>query len=384
MTKKTFALKSHLSKGEKWVIDYEITWFDSKTTDRHRKSFGINDIEDHHEREIAAKAIMKALPDLIFVREVEVDRVVKSNEPAETVLQAAWECYEVGKTDRITGNQSYKTAVNHLERWLVSLKKKQMRLIELDTKWAYKFKSYLVGLGNVGPASRNNIIANLGTLWNRLDKIGIKWPNPWTDLGSERAVPEKHQPIPDDVRRIVVREVEAMNYWVYRALLLLYYCGIRSTELCRLKFSDINLTTGVIHVSARASKSYKDGHATIPASIMHHFKDGIFDKYPGRFYILGVNWTPNPDKPLYHTTVSRRHALILDSLVREGKLTPDQRAGVKYYDWKHTGVTKNIKVTSPLATKDQMRHTDLNTTMLYYKASPINKEYQDLPDTLHE
>lgn len=174
------------------------------------------------------------------------------------------------------------------------------------------------------------------------------------------------------------------HYWLYRAMLLLYYCGIRRNEMCRLRFGDFDFKTGLIFLSEADTKNYKDRSPTIPKVILDAFTDGIFDKYPKKCYVFGKEWKPNPSEQLNPNRISKTHRRMLDQLVEAGTLNAEDIAGLDFYAWKDTAISTHIHITSPISTRDQVGHATLEQTLVYYHAKKINQEYRDLPDTLHE
>lgn len=66
----------------------------------------------------------------------------------------------------------------------------------------------------------------------------------------------------------------------------------------------------------------------------------------------------------------------MERLKKMGKLHDID--GLQWYSWKDTGITENVRKTSPLATKDQAGHADLSMTGKYYHPEPIVEEYRQL------
>lgn len=182
-------------------------------------------------------------------------------------------------------------------------------------------------------------------------------------------------------------EIEHTDYWLFRGLLLQFFCYVRPVELTRLRFRDFDLGRGLVTVQEGDAKSWKRVVKTIPKSILPYFLDGRFDKYPANYFILGrvedrrgmarvePCTTQVDDDRMY-----RRHLKVLLRLKKQGKIGDFE--GLTWYSWKDTGISLHTRRTSPVATKDQAGHTDLSTTSLYYHAPDVNAEYRDLPNDL--
>lgn len=52
--------------------------------------------------------------------------------------------------------------------------------------------------------------------------------------------------------------------------------------------------------------------------------------------------------------------------------------GLSLYSWKDTGITEHARITTPLATRDQARHSDFDMTLTYYRQDKVNEEYRNL------
>lgn len=126
---------------------------------------------------------------------------------------------------------------------------------------------------------------------------------------------------------------------------------------------------------------------TIPASVLHYFRDGIFDKQPGNYHLFGrvgegarAKMQPAP-QPIDEGRPYKRHARILARLHADGRLTGDI-SGLTWYSWKDTGISMHTRQTSPVATKDQAGHTNLAVTSVYYHTPEENAEYRELENDL--
>ena len=86
--------------------------------------------------------------------------------------------------------------------------------------------------------------------------------------------------------------------------------------------------------------------------------------------------------PVDDDRMYRRHRKLLEKLENAGKLTSIE--GLCWYSWKDTGISKHTRKTSPVATKDQVGHTNLAVTSLYYHPEEINQEYRELANDLIE
>ena len=147
------------------------------------------------------------------------------------------------------------------------------------------------------------------------------------------------------------------------------------------------LKTNQLRFSNYIGVQYRRVIKTLPASILHYFIDGHFDKFPANFFLFGRVVEQNVEKmapsatPVDVMRPYKRHAKLLLKLYNAGKL-PGGIKGLTWYSWKDTGVSAHMKKTGPLSTKDQAGHRNLAITSIYYHSEEINKEYRTLENDL--
>lgn len=279
MGKKNYAVEKpqirETARG--WHIEYLLTAPDGSST-RRRPAFNLNSIEDLAVRRMVAERIVEALPDMIIVVEatppVPQEHAIYIYAALELMVD---EMYTKGRT---TAKGNYRTAASHLRRWLQKENIGDCLLGAIGKTQARQFRQHLQRSG-LSARTAKNYTDCLNTMWNDLPEMGIEVPNPWAKMPRTRPVPKKRRTYTAEEKRIVVAELEK-HYWLYRALLLLYYCGVRRNEMCRLRFSDIDLEKGIIHIYDHAAKNYRTRHATIPAAVLpqHHLQSA--SPHPGR------------------------------------------------------------------------------------------------------
>lgn len=386
MGKKKFVRRARVVEGSRWYIDYTTTNLLTGEEYRSRPDFDLHLIPNLEIRREVANRIARSIEKFIIV--LEPNGVSEAPKKMPITLAQGIKIMREEKTQsrREDSNKNYKTICDRLLEWAKEHGYANKPLEDFQRPQARKFKKFLLSMGTLSNRTVNNYIGCLVTLWNSLEKSEqeIKVENPFSNTPKERVAKKKRRVYTPQERAIVVAHIEKNHYWLYRAMLLLYYCGIRRNEMCRLKFGDFDLNTGLIEVSEANAKSYKERMPTIPRVILPAFRDGVFDKFPKKNYVFGQNWEPNPDKPLNRNSISKVHRRMLDQLVQSGALDADALAGLDFYAWKDTAITRHIHITTPISTRDQVGHATLEQTLVYYHAPVVNLEYRDLPDTLHE
>jgi len=384
MAKKTFVSRARLVKGARWYIDY--VRFDTETgiETRHRQEFDLNDIEDLRIREEVGERLAKYLQQFIYDK-----KKIPADAPARLTVAQAVEQVRVLKMalPRKNSRKTYRAICKKLLTWCERMQYGGLPINEFSRKHCRAFWQGLVGSGDYCGRTLNNYLVCLRTVWNVLIEDEIITENPWSRIKPERVGEKKRRPFADQERAIVAAEIERCDYWLFRGVLLQFFCYIRPVELLRLKFKDFDLARGLVTVQSTEAKSWKKRVSTIPKSVLHYFTDGCFEKYPANLFVFGRVpikpgvWELCPGhEAISDTRLYKRHRKVLERLKEEGKL--NDIGGLSWYSWKDTGISMHTRKTSPVATKDQAGHADLSITSVYYHSEPVNLEYRGLENDL--
>jgi integrase len=256
---------------------------------------------------------------------------------------------------------------------------------DFTKKHARQYWQYLQSEKDLRGKTLNGYLGAFRAIWNEIaadmDQEGAK--NPWTAIKPARLEEKKRRPFTDEERRTVATAAMEGDYWLFRAIVLQFFCYIRPVELTRLKFKDFDFSKGTVTIRETENKSYKKVVKTLPASVFHYFLDGTFNKYPANFFVFGLgSRTMEPSTvAIDEQRMYKRHAKLLKRLAAAGKM-PGGIHGLSFYSWKDTGISLHASRTGAIPTKDQAGHASLDMTSVYYQAPEVLKEYQILENTL--
>lgn len=376
MAKKTFVRKSRLVTGSRWYVEYYRVDSESGTEVRHRQGFDLDKIPDHQVR----REVGERLSRYIDLFQPDAATNVLEAKTYSTMAMALDIALGIKiSTGRKSSQKNYKTAVKYLIKWATQTSMLEQPVSKFSKLHAKQFAQYLSQAG-LGGRTVNNYTSALKTLWNEIGENEGLTDNPWVCLKPVREQVKTRRAFTPEERRIVAAEVYQCHYWLFRAVLLLFYCYLRPAEMCRLRRRQFDLKTGVIRVEASQAKMWKARNITIPTCILKYFEDAKFEQMPPNNYVFGREWVPNAHHPLNPTRPQKVHASILKRLVSEGRLA--STSGLSLYSWKDTGISQHARSTSPLATRDQAGHTDMKQTLQYYHTEQVISEYRDLPPDL--
>lgn len=387
MAKKTFVSRARLVKGARWHIDFQR--FDPATGEetRHRQDFDLNEIEDLEVRERVGERLVQNI-EVFAQAPVPRNRHIPEKAESQTVKEAVEFALTLKRRlPRQNSIRKYETVAKAFLAWCQKMHYAALPVGEFGRKQARAYWDNLTTRRDYRGRTLNNYLATLRALWSEMMERDMVGENPWAKIKPVRNEEKLRRPFTEEERRVVAAHIEATDYWLFRGVLLQFFCYIRPVELIRLKFRDFDLGKGLVTVLEGNAKSWRKQVKTIPASVMHYFRDGIFDKQPGNYHLFGrvgegarAKMQPAA-KPIDAGRPYKRHARALARLKADGRLTGDI-SGLTWYSWKDTGISMHTRRTSPVATKDQAGHATLAVTSLYYHAPDENPEYRALENDL--
>ena len=385
MAKKIFVPRAHVVKGEKWLIDYLVIDQETGKQSRHRNEFGLNDVPAPI-REDVAGCLIKCVEKVL--RALARPVITAPAEPEMFILDAIELALKLKTAGpRENTHKNYKSVCAYLVDWLKARSCARMTAPEFGKRQARAFFDWYITRKPLRGVTINNRLIHLRALWSELVDRDICRENPWKSIRPVREEEKKRRPFNPEERVVAAKEIEKADYWLFRGVLLQYYCYIRPEELRRLKFRAFDFARGLVKVESFEAKKWKTRWATIPRSVMPYFIDGRFDQVPANYFVFGVKgdrrsgYQMEPSTRAASKSVAyRRHLRILKRLKGDGRLLNIE--GLSWYSWKDTGITEHARKTSPLATRDQAGHEDFDMTLTYYERECVNSEYMALENDL--
>lgn len=383
MAKKTFVVsRAHLVTGARWYVDYSTVDLQTGQETRRRQDFDLNSIEDLEVRRLVGERLVKYLSVILDIRaSVQIGCTLAPDPAGAPALGAALAAVLQVKTSgqRKNTHKTYRSIGKIFSEWLTARHYAGMPAGEFSRKHARAFFDYLHIRRQYRNITLNNYLTALRILWGEMIGREMCAVNPWKEIKPMRQEEKKRRAFTDLERRVVALEIEKTDYWLFRGLLLQFFCYVRPVELCRLRFKNFDLGRGLLHLDGHQTKTWTPRWITLPESIRPYFLDGIFDRQPGNYYVFGLNMTPG-NVPTNENRMYKRHRKILERLHADGRLP--SMAGLSWYSWKDTGISLHSRRTSLLATKDQAGHTTTDMTLIYYQAEEVNEEYRNLANDL--
>ncbi|MCP4474010.1 MAG: tyrosine-type recombinase/integrase [Gammaproteobacteria bacterium] len=159
-------------------------------------------------------------------------------------------------------------------------------------------------------------------------------------------------------------------------LSLLYGCGLRNAELCKLKITDCDLERKMLHV--REGKGGKDRYVPLGEMLVRGIQRYLSAEYPVEYLFNGKSRTGE-----YIALTPRG----VQWATREARRLSRIKKQVTAHALRHSYATHLLEMGTDIITlKDLLGHEDIKTTLLYLHVarvgrstafSPLDKLYED-------
>jgi integron integrase len=130
-----------------------------------------------------------------------------------------------------------------------------------------EFLSYLANERNVAASTQNQALSALLFLYQEVLEMEL----PWLEDVTRAKRPAK---LPVVFTREEAQKVIACTEWPERLMLqLMYGCGLRVLEVCRLRVKDVDF--GYLQITVREGKGGKDRRTVLPVSLVEELRRQI-------------------------------------------------------------------------------------------------------------
>jgi integrase len=259
-------------------------------------------------------------------------------------------------------NETYRYMVKSFQGWLRLRNYSNLLLKDFLPIMATDYMDYLIVNKKYAGRTHNDHLIVLKTLFNRM--IDREWTlsNPFRKIKMKPVSTGRNVAYTDEEMEVLKKYLYEHDRDMYYFTQIMYYCFIRRSELAQLKIEDIDLVNHTITIPGYVSKNRVQECVVIPVGLEPVLHEMQLHRYDRSNYVFGRRlvrtWLPFKN----YNHISTRHNKQLQALYI------DPEKGL--YSWKHTGVVKAYYATNKdiYAVMRQLRHRDLNTTMIYLKS----------------
>ena len=351
-----------LHLGKTSFVNYFVLSLDGKSS--HRIRTKINFIKDPIRRKsFGEKLINKTLEKLeegwYPLLEEEDQKALKLNEALDLYFKTKTREAEISEI-RPDTLRAIKSQVKIFRQWLKSKKLDKTYLIRFTGKEAASYMTYIFLKREVSSKTYNNYLVATSTIFNWFISESLIKENPFKKIRSKPLKNKSQKVILTKDERIKLKNYLAVENPMYLlACLLVYHCGIRRTELTKIKIEDIDFKNKVIYIDNSVAKMNRDRYATISPEVMDYLLELEIHKKCSRYYLIGANWK-NSDFPISPKRLSDEFAKCRKKLKFHPKTT--------FYSLRKTGgISRAEEGMSVQAIKDFFGHTSLSSAVTYFE-----------------
>lgn len=389
-----------LLKGWKWLIEWEEYVPGSTDKVRVRKTFDLNRshfITSPELRETRAQQILlektKEWSDLSRRKAQIVAALATINIVEALNVALKFKC----QTDREHTRITYTSFTNIFCEWLRTRGWEMLPIGAFDREKAKVFLDWVLlerkdrhGKA-VGNRTYNNYIINMRSLFYELTERSYITDNPFAKHKARKEEQKLRHPFEQEDSNLIAQYVYRHNRKVYLAILLISHCGIRLSELRRLRVRDVDLERGLIVLGGDQTKNKERAFITIPTAALNTIRAFNLAELPASYLVFGLGLNPHPKQCCGRNTISDRFREMLHAMLKAGALKSIE--GYSAYSWKDTGAISMVKSgVDIIAIQRHLRHKSLATTQRYLQSlGVINREIRDfsgiifrLPDEFNQ
>lgn len=375
-----------LLKGWKWLIEWEEFVPGTMTKIRVRKTFDLNRsyfITNPELREKRAQEILEQKR-LEFSNAEKQDEQIRSVLGATGILEAMQVALQVKcATDREHTRITYTSFTNIFCAWLKEKGWENLPISGFDRNRARAFLDWVLlerknkAGAPVGGRTYNNYILNMRSLFYELVERHYISVNPFANMKKRKEEQKLRHAFTQGDSDLIADYVYRNDRPVYLAILLISHCGLRLSELRRLRARDIDLENGLVVLGGDQTKNRERAFITIPTIALSTLRRFELEKVPASHLVFGEEMKPHPRKAVGRNTISNRFREILRTMVQQGII--ESAEGYTTYSWKDTGAIAMVKSGMDiLAIQKHLRHKSLETTQRYLQSlGVINRDVRD-------
>lgn len=211
--------------------------------------------------------------------------------------------------------------------------------------------------GGISPRTYNNNIKGYRTMFVWLIEHCFCKENPFEHIKPKITIQKKRTFIPEEKLMDIFRYCKEENRPFYIVMLLVYYSGLRPTEITRIKRNQVDLEHGCILLDTNQTKNHKEGISNLSNELVELLREHLKDALPND-YVFGIgDFMPNKEA-ITVTVFQKRWSKLRDTLN-----LPSEYQLYSLRD--SSGVHRFNNGASALDIMKSLRHSNLTQTTIY-------------------
>lgn len=289
------------------------------------------------------------------------NRKVEDEKPTFTLIDTLEYLIEIRRnTIKPESTRTYNDVVKVFISYLRKQGFTKIQPVQFSNLLSRKYLDWCLEKG-YSATTHNKHLSMLITLFNLMvDRQYLK-VNPFVGIKALRRDVGKNIAFIEKEKILLANELRRNDKELLLFVQFMYYCFLRRTEIYRLRIKDVNIEERTVLVAYGAGKNRKQEGVSITASFVNELKKLDLKQYDQDWFMFSRNLQRGPEFMKKADRVSDKHRKYLRSL----NFSKDKTI----YSWKHTGVVDMYQeIKDPYAIMRQLRHYDLQTTMIYLKS----------------
>lgn len=337
-------------RGKIWWVDYRAQGV------RHRQSTGTG---DRKLAEAWMKQIDVARRMPTFEAAVDVLRQFYAMAPEGNLpVSGIWETYErvakaVGK-DKLAGETVRKRRI-YVERLVEWIQKKRPTVQFVEHVTGPVAAGFAESLAEAGlkTKTRRNIIGDLSSVWNMLEKASAGVSNPWTHLAPPDTDGERGKAFSREQERAVLKAARKVGKDWFPICVIMRNTGLRYGDVARMEWSEID--GDVIRLKPHKTKRHG---ISVAIPMVKEVREAVRGLERNGDFLFSQH------AELYEKRGERsRVGLEFSEVLKEAKIT---EKGYTIHSWRHTAATRLAEAGADIETRKRiLGHTEDVTARRY-------------------
>lgn len=272
---------------------------------------------------------------------------------------------------------SYTIRVGMFKQWLAEAALSKHYVFEFRRDDAQKFMDWLLTTRHIGKRTYNNYRLDMATFFNQMVKRNYTTINPFGGIPRLHTDEKRRNSFTKAELHTLRKYLVKNDFDFYIVFQYTYLCGLRNSEIARLRVADVDLQRGCIHVSGDVSKTHRQDTINIMSANFLNVLRKYLKPFPLDYYLVGTDagdrarnsahYKPGPVARTGHS-IGSRFSRIAETL--------GFRAGLSFYSAKDTLAGELIDLDEEITVIQKfLRHKNLMSTQAYIaKRTPLVSE----------
>lgn len=345
-----------------WFVAFRFTDGETGITKQFQYRGDINKQKTKKDKIAEAAALRTVLEEMLESGWNPImNRKLEENKPTYTLIDTLEYLIEIRRNT--IKKESTRTYVDVVKVFTSFLKQEGLSKInpaQFNNLLARKYLDWCLAKG-YSSTTHNKHLSMLVTMFNlMIDRQYLKI-NPFKGIKALRRDVGRNIAFSDTEKKLIANTLREKNPRLLLFVQFMYYCFLRRTEIYRLRIKDINLSERMILVAYGSGKNRKQEGVSIPLAFLTELQALNLEQLNPNWYLFSTRLLPGELLMRKTDRITDRHRVYLRALN-----IPKEKT---IYSWKHTGVVDMYQeIKDPYALMRQLRHYDLQTTMIYLKS----------------